>query len=95
VSTSYNGNYSVGVWRACDAHFTNDAVRYNWWAYGTDGGNTELYTVDQHVNACNVNHYMTRSDYFQGNSGGYMRMIDKSKDYPDPACADYLQYLPV
>jgi hypothetical protein len=29
--------------------------------------------------------------------GGWqgMRMIDKSKDYPDPACADYLQYLPV
>ncbi len=95
VDTSYDGTYSVGVWRACDSHFTNDAVRYNRFAYGTAGGSTELYTVDQHVKACDITYYMTPIDIFQASSGGYMRMNDKSRDYPDPACADYLQYLPV
>lgn len=72
----------------------NDATRYQRWAYGTAAGSTELYKVDQHVKACNITYYMTSSDYFQASSGGYMRMIDKSSDHPDPVCADYLQYLP-
>ncbi len=95
VSTSYNGYYAVGVWLACnDAHYTNNAVRYKRYAYGTAAGSTQTYVVDQTVPTCGSTNYMTSSAYFQGSSGGYMRMVDKSKDYPKPANADYLQYLP-
>lgn len=97
VDSAYNGNYGVFVWRACtssDSHWTNDAVRYQRYAYGTGGGLTELYTVDQHANRCNQSIRVTASDFFQATSGGKMRMIDKSSDYPAPANADFLYWLP-
>jgi len=97
VDSSYNGNYQVWVWRACsssDSHWTNDSVRYQRFAYGTGGGSTETYRFDQHVSACNQSGEVTANDYFQASSGGKMRLIDKSRDYPDPACADFLYWYP-
>jgi len=41
-----------------------------------------------------MSHQVTSNDYFQASSGAKMRMIDKSSDSPDPACADFLYWYP-
>ena len=94
ISTSYNGGYNVRIWNDCDTHFRNTDVRYQRWAYGTTGGVTETWRFNQGGSPCDSIHHVGQG-YFQGSSGGYVRLIDRSGDTTRPIGVDHLRYVPV
>lgn len=97
VTSNYSGYYDVWVFLVCkshDGHWKNSSVRYQRFAYGTSGGATETHVVNQNVSTCDLANQIMTALWFDAPAGGKVRMIDKSADYPDPANADYLYWMP-
>jgi hypothetical protein len=96
-TTNANGNYRVEMWIADDSHCGTQNARYQRLPYGTGGGVYETYPINQLGNhgkfkCITCEGGPPNNDYFQGSSGGYMRLVDRSNDNSQPVCYDLMRY---
>lgn len=95
-----NGLYRVEAWIANDSHCTTQNARYQRLPFGTAGGVYETYPINQLGNrgkfkCITCEGGPPNNDNFQGSSGGYMRLIDRSNDNPQPVCYDLMPFIAV
>jgi hypothetical protein len=103
VNSNYTGQYRVETWFEGDNHFQVDNARYKRYAYGSGGGVSEKYDINQQGNpdkwkcitCSSPEDPEGNSDFFNGPDGGYMRLVDHSNDNPDPIGVDWMRYEPV
>jgi hypothetical protein len=106
VQSNYSGDYTVWALIACEnvsGHFDATDARYHRYRYGTSGGITETYHVNQRsiVNGCSTDSLQTNvtnrgdgSGYDHFGEGGYMKLVDRSDTGGENVSWDMIDYTP-